>query len=107
MDHITRYLIVATMFGVIHAFVFMAAYNIDRRHRNMDYRFKRAEESGIKRILTIPKKSPFLLTTDGELWAITYYAVNVLLFIFGDCLMKNLTDVSEKSRFLSVNDKTR
>lgn len=100
MDHIIRYLLVATMFGVIHAFSFLAAYDIDRKYRKMTYRFKRTEESGIKRILTIPKKSPFLLTVDGELWSIATYAVNVLLFILGDCLIRNLTDLNEKSRFL-------
>lgn len=95
MNNIKLLFAIAIMSGCAHFAVFMTAYDINLRYVKMDYRFKRIDRKSIapfRFLYAFPgrydsKISPFLLTIDGEKWALLHYIIDVpLCFACYHCL---------------------
>ena len=80
----------------MHFFFFLTARRISidygERYAKLvpsiaDYRFKRIEPKGISRIIFSPKSGLFLLTRDGELWAMLHYIFDIAVFLVCDRLI--------------------
>ena len=78
--------------GAVHFAIFMGAWHINIEYGKLmeglaDYRFKRIEPKGVSRIIFFPKSGIFLLTRDGELWAILHYIFDIAVFFVCACLI--------------------
>lgn len=78
--------------GAVHFAIFMGAWHINIEYGKLmeglaDYRFKRIEPKGVSRIIFFPKSGLFLLTRDGELWAILHYIFDIAVFFVCACLI--------------------
>lgn len=85
MRNILLFFCIVCMSGWVHFCIYMSAYNIQRKYNCMHYKFKYVfpkECSQIPHLYAFPKVSnekglPYLLTIDGEKWAMISYPISV------------------------------
>ena len=110
MDPIKLFLYTTIMSGIAHFTIFMTAYDINLRYAGMNYQFKTIKREDImpfRFLYAFPKRydpqtSPFLLTIDGEKWALLHYIIDVPLCFACYYWLEAIPFISEKDRLWIV-----